>query len=129
MRANASEDVRTRLGEDEVLAQMAHLTFAAQETTSGTISWILYELARHPEYQTRIREEVREARARVDERGDSDFTLEDLDGMKMMLAVIKVCCESQNFRCGVVYRACTHRKHCASIRSCITCGALLRRTT
>ncbi|KAI0794683.1 cytochrome P450 [Fomes fomentarius] len=89
VRANASKNACTCLGEDEVLAQMAHLTVAAQETTSGTLSWMLYELAQHPEYQTWIREEIRAARARVDERGDSDLSLEELDGMKMMLAAIK----------------------------------------
>ena len=90
MRANASEDARTRLGEEEVLAQMHHLTIAAQETTSSTLSWMLYELARLPEYKVRMREEIRAARAAVFARGETEFTSEDLDGMKLTMAVVKV---------------------------------------
>ncbi|KAI0737344.1 cytochrome P450 [Daedaleopsis nitida] len=90
VRANASEDMRTRLGEDEiVLAQMHHLTAAAQETTSSTLGWMFYELAQHPEYQARMREEIRAVRAAVIARGETDFTSEDLDGMKLTLAAIK----------------------------------------
>ena len=91
MKANASGNPRTRLGEEEVLSQMHNLTAAAQETTSSTLSWMLYELAKRPDYQTRIRAEIRAARARVAERRTgASFTLEDLDGMQTMLAAIKV---------------------------------------
>ncbi|RDX43906.1 cytochrome P450 [Lentinus brumalis] len=89
VKANNSENARLRLGEEEVLAQMHHLTAAGQETTSSTLSWMLYELAKHPEYQVRIREEIRAVRAVVVERGDAAFTPEDLDGMKYTLAAIK----------------------------------------
>ncbi|KAI0794698.1 cytochrome P450 [Fomes fomentarius] len=89
IKANASENEQTRLGEDEVIAQMANLTVAGQETTSGAISWLLWELAQRPEYQARVRAEIRAARAQTVARGDVDFTLEDLDGMKVMLAAIK----------------------------------------
>ncbi|KAI0730494.1 cytochrome P450 [Earliella scabrosa] len=76
IKANASENERMRLGEEE-------------ETTSSTLSWMLYELSKRPDYQARMRAEIREARARVIARGDTDFTLEDLDGMKVTLAAIK----------------------------------------
>ena len=51
---------------------------------------MLYELSKHPEYQERIREEVRAVRAQTVERGDTAFTPEDLDSMKYTLAAIKV---------------------------------------
>ncbi len=73
-----------------MLAQMHHLTAAGEGTTSATLSWMLFELAKYPEYQARMRDEVRAARARVAERGDVDFTSEDLDGMKATVAAIKV---------------------------------------
>ena len=88
-----------RLGEEEVIAQMHHLTIAGQETTSSTLSWMLYELSKRPDYQARMRVEIREARARVIARGDTDFTLEDLDGMKVTLAAIKVSHLSECVRC------------------------------
>ena len=90
VKANNSENARLRLGEEEVLAQMHHLTSAGQETTSSTLSWMLYELSKNPEYQTRIREEIRAVRARAVERGDTAFTPEDLDSMQYTLAAIKV---------------------------------------
>ena len=69
---------------------MHHLTSAAQDTTSGTLSWMLYELAKRPDYQSRMRAEIRAIRARVAARGDADFTPDDLDSMKVVLAAIKV---------------------------------------
>ena len=90
VKANTSENARVRLTESEVLAQMHHLTAAGHETTSNTLTWMLYELAQRPAYQARMREEIRAARAQVVSRGDSAFTMDDLDGMKVVLAVIKV---------------------------------------
>ncbi|KAI0755301.1 cytochrome P450 [Daedaleopsis nitida] len=89
VRANASENERTRLNEDEVLAQMHHLTAAAQETTASTLSWMFYELAQNREYQSRMREEIRAARAAVVGRGETDFNSDDLDSMKLTMAAIK----------------------------------------
>ncbi|KAI0701147.1 cytochrome P450 [Cerioporus squamosus] len=89
IKANNAENARLRLGEEEVLAQMHHLTAAGQETTSSTLSWMLYELSKHPEYQVRVREEIRAVRALVVERGDVAFNPEDLDSMKYTLAAIK----------------------------------------
>ncbi|KAI0706655.1 PAH-inducible cytochrome P450 monooxygenase PC-PAH 4 [Earliella scabrosa] len=89
VRANASENERTRLTTHEVLAQMHHLTSAAQDTTSGTLSWMLYELSKRPDYQARMRAEIRAVRAQVAARGDTDFTPDDLDSMKVVLGAIK----------------------------------------
>lgn len=59
------------------------------EGTTSTITWLLYELARYPEYQSKIREEVRATRARVTKRGDSDFSVSDLDSMTFCIAAMK----------------------------------------
>ena len=69
---------------------MHTLTAAGHETTSNTLSWMFYELAQRPQFQARVRAEIREARARVISRGDHAFSLEDLDDMKVTLATIKV---------------------------------------
>lgn len=53
------------------------------------MTWMLYELARHPDFQNKMREEVRAIRARVAERGDSDFAVSDLDAMTHVLAGMK----------------------------------------
>ena len=131
MKANASGNPRTRLGEEEVLSQMHNLTAAAQETTSSTLSWMLYELAKRPDYQARIRAEIRAGRARVAERGTgAGFILEDLDGMQMMLAAIKVrsaLARRDILACADCLTCC--RKRSASTPSCTTSGASRAGTT
>ncbi|KIK10588.1 hypothetical protein PISMIDRAFT_690940, partial [Pisolithus microcarpus 441] len=46
------------LTHDEVLAQMKVLLAAAYETTSITITWALLELARNPDIQSKLRQEL-----------------------------------------------------------------------
>ncbi|KAI0331167.1 PAH-inducible cytochrome P450 monooxygenase PC-PAH 4 [Cubamyces sp. BRFM 1775] len=89
VKANESSDPKTRLNDEEIMAQMYTLTLAGHETTATTISFLLYELARNPEYQRRMREEIFEARARVAERGGVNFSMDDLDGMTVCLNAIK----------------------------------------
>ena len=68
---------------------MGTLTIAGHETTAASLSFTLYELARHPEYQERMRQEIRAARAKVTARGGSEFTTEDLDSLTLSLNAIK----------------------------------------
>ena len=107
---------------------MHNLTAAGHETTSSTLTWMLYELSKLPAYQARMREEIREARARVITRGDGVFTMDDLDGMKVVLAAIKAflflhCCDE--LRLSIV----SCRKPFGSIRLLTIFNALLRKTT
>ncbi|KAI0674750.1 PAH-inducible cytochrome P450 monooxygenase PC-PAH 4 [Trametes maxima] len=89
IKANASSDEKMRLSDEELLAEMFALTLAGHETTSMALTFLLYELARHPEYQARLRKEIREARARVNARGESDFTVEDFDSIPTLINAIK----------------------------------------
>ncbi|KIJ43581.1 hypothetical protein M422DRAFT_253163 [Sphaerobolus stellatus SS14] len=89
IRANLSEDPKTKLSHEEVLAQMTTIWFAGHDTTSLTVSWILYQLSRHREYQSLIREEIKAIRERATERGDLELTIGDMDAMKYMLAAMK----------------------------------------
>ncbi|KAJ8474242.1 hypothetical protein ONZ51_g7351 [Trametes cubensis] len=82
--ANASENPKSRLTDEEMISQVATFLLAASSMT-----WMLYEIARHPEYQGKMREEVRAIRARVTERGDTDFSVSDLDAMTYVLAAMK----------------------------------------
>ena len=61
---------------------------AGHDTTSNTISWTLLQLAQQPDVQTKLREEIREARRRLG--GSGEFTAKDLDGIKYLQAVVKV---------------------------------------
>ena len=62
---------------------------AGHDTTASSLANWLWELAKHPEWQTRVRAEVRAARRRVVERGDSAFTIADLDGMAVLQLTLK----------------------------------------
>lgn len=77
------------------MAEMYTLTLAGHETTASTISFLMYQLSLHPLYQARMRQEIREVRARVSARTGIDFTMEDLDNMPLCLNTIKVCCRTR----------------------------------
>ncbi|KAK0480441.1 cytochrome P450, partial [Armillaria luteobubalina] len=47
------------MDEDEVLSQLANFTLAGEDTTAAAMAWTLYELSRRPDYQARVREEIR----------------------------------------------------------------------
>lgn len=89
VRANASEDARTRLNETEMVSQIAALTLAGHETTANTITWLLWELSKYPEYQEKMRTEIRQKRAEIAARGGVDFTMEDLESMVYLQAALK----------------------------------------
>ena len=100
VRANSSENPKTKLSEEEMVSQMAALTLAGHETTANTVTWCLYELANHPDYQEKLREEIVQKRAEVNTRGDQDFSMEDLEAMEYLQAAIKVrACESKPSHC------------------------------
>ncbi|KAK9766910.1 hypothetical protein K7432_003661 [Basidiobolus ranarum] len=50
-----------RLTNDQMKANLLTVVIAGYETTATVMSWILYELARNPQYQDRIRAEVEQA--------------------------------------------------------------------
>ena len=50
-----------QLSDMEIMDQLIFIMMAAHDTTASTLSSTFYELALHPEWQTRIRDEAREA--------------------------------------------------------------------
>ncbi|KAH9979522.1 cytochrome P450 [Lactifluus volemus] len=62
MQANETASEEDRLSEDEVLAQITALIFAATDTTSTALSRTLHLLSLHPDAQERLRKEINEAR-------------------------------------------------------------------
>ncbi|KAJ7106646.1 cytochrome P450 [Mycena epipterygia] len=53
-----SEKTGKGLTDDEVAAQTAIILVAGQDTTSNTLAFALLELARHPEFQDKLRAEI-----------------------------------------------------------------------
>ncbi|KAI0712968.1 cytochrome P450 [Cerioporus squamosus] len=89
IKANASADPQTRLSDAEIMAEMFTLTLAGHETTSSTLTFLTYELAKHPEYQARMRKEIQDRRALVMGRGETSFTIDDLDSLTLTVNAIK----------------------------------------
>ncbi|KAG1842983.1 cytochrome P450 [Suillus subalutaceus] len=52
------QDAELRMSKEEVVAQMKTLLIAGYETISISLTWALIELSRHPDVQTRLREEL-----------------------------------------------------------------------
>jgi Cytochrome P450 len=63
------------------------LLLAGQETTASSLSWFFWEMARHPESQECIREELA---ARYMQSNNGELTVADLDSMTYTQAALKV---------------------------------------
>jgi hypothetical protein len=48
------------------------------------------ELSKHPEVQRKLREEIHATEQKIRERGDTEFTPQDLESMPYLNRVIKV---------------------------------------
>ncbi|KAK7030995.1 hypothetical protein VNI00_010225 [Paramarasmius palmivorus] len=59
VKANQAEDPRKRLTEGEVLSQISTLIQAGHHTTGYSLSWVLYEMSRHPEDQEKVFQEIK----------------------------------------------------------------------
>ncbi|KAF5349867.1 hypothetical protein D9758_014029 [Tetrapyrgos nigripes] len=86
-RANHTEDTKRRLNDSEVIAQVATMISAGQETISFSTTYLLYELSQHSEDQARVHHEISDLRAKIGP--DSVPTSQDYDSMPYFNAVIK----------------------------------------
>ncbi|KAH9832026.1 cytochrome P450 [Rhodofomes roseus] len=84
MQANSVADEDQRLPEEDVVSLMSMFTFAATETSSNALSRILDVLAKHPDYQARLREELLEARA-----ADGLLSYDELNHLPLLDGVIR----------------------------------------
>ncbi|KAJ7099339.1 cytochrome P450 [Mycena belliarum] len=89
VKANASENAKTKLNEDELLSQMRTIIMAGHETTANSFSWAVLELARQPKIQSRLRSEIRGMERIIQTRGSFEFTTVDIEAMPYLLAVVK----------------------------------------
>jgi len=70
-----------RFTDQEIIDHMSFLMMAAHDTTTSTLTSMTYELARHPEWQERLREESRAVGKQVLELGD----LEGMQGLDLVM--------------------------------------------
>ncbi|KAJ5772764.1 hypothetical protein N7457_007660 [Penicillium paradoxum] len=67
----------------ELVDQMLTFLAAGHETTASALTWACYLLHLHPEYQTRLREEIRASIP----SGDSPITYQDLEHLPLLNGV------------------------------------------
>jgi cytochrome P450 len=89
LHANEAEEARLKLSEIEVVDQISTILLAGHDTTAASLTWWFWELAKHPDWQTRVRKEVQTVRRKIAEHGDTEFSIADLEGMSVMHATLK----------------------------------------
>ncbi|KAN0129576.1 cytochrome P450 [Lactarius tabidus] len=89
LRANESSSPKNKMPDDEMVDQIVSTFLAAgNDTSSKTLTWYFYAMAKHPEAQARIREEIALVRAKATGPGE-EFTIADLNSMVYTLATLK----------------------------------------
>jgi len=89
LRANASQDADSRVSDDELFDLIPTMLLAGHDTTAMTLVWFLWELAKDPGFQRKVRGEIAETREKAAARGDKELTVPDLDGMVFLHAAMK----------------------------------------
>ncbi|KAG7087216.1 hypothetical protein E1B28_013197 [Marasmius oreades] len=83
LKANINTQSKDHLSDEELMAQINMLVFAAMDTTSTALSRILYLLSTHTDAQETLRKELVEA------RGESDPGYEDIMALPFLDAICK----------------------------------------
>ncbi|KAI0659007.1 cytochrome P450 [Cubamyces menziesii] len=83
LKANSAAESRDRLGDDELVAQISTLLFAATDTTSNALARTLHVLSQRPDVQKKLREEI------LDARDGNDLPYDVLDALPYLDAVCK----------------------------------------
>ncbi|KAF8266042.1 cytochrome P450 [Lactarius quietus] len=86
LRANGALSTKNKMPNDEMVDQVATIISTGNDTSAKTLTWYFYAIAKHPEAQARIREEIALVRARST---GEEFTAADLDSMVYTLATMK----------------------------------------
>ncbi|XP_029326912.1 cytochrome P450 4F4 isoform X3 [Mus caroli] len=74
------------LSDEDIRAEADTFMFEGHDTTASGLSWILYNLARHPEYQERCRQEVQEL---LRDRKSTEIEWDDLAQLPFLTMCIK----------------------------------------
>ncbi|XP_053441878.1 cytochrome P450 4F2-like [Nycticebus coucang] len=74
------------LSDEDIRSQADTFMFGGHDTTASGISWVLYNLARHPEYQERCRQEVQEL---LRNREPEEIEWDDLAQLPFLTMCIK----------------------------------------
>ncbi|PBL04613.1 PAH-inducible cytochrome P450 monooxygenase PC-PAH 1 [Armillaria gallica] len=83
--SHLANDAKKKMSDPEIDSQLAAFILAGRNTTAGVLAWLLYDLSRHPEIQTKVREEISTAKSNAPRA----LTWDDYDAMVWLNAVIK----------------------------------------
>ncbi|NXM75189.1 CP4F4 protein, partial [Serilophus lunatus] len=82
----AKDEDGNTLSDEDIAAEADTFMFEGHDTTASGLAWLFYNLAGHPEYQERCRQEVRELLAG---RDTEDIEWEDLSRLPFTTMCIK----------------------------------------
>ncbi|XP_045405667.1 cytochrome P450 4F2-like [Lemur catta] len=82
----AKDEDGKELSDEDIRAEADTFMFGGHDTTASGLSWVLYNLARHPEHQERCRQEVREL---LRDREPMEIEWEDLAQLPFLTMCIK----------------------------------------
>ncbi|KAJ3775907.1 cytochrome P450 [Lentinula raphanica] len=88
VQANLQESSKTRLSDDELVAQLRNLLFGGHETTTNTICWAAYGKT-CGDLQARLCAEIKSTWKGDDRREFDEFTLKELELMPLLNAMCK----------------------------------------
>ncbi|XP_078299373.1 cytochrome P450 4F3 isoform X4 [Panthera onca] len=75
-----------QLSDEDIRAEADTFMFGGHDTTASGLSWVLYNLAKHPEYQERCRQEVQEL---LRDREPKEIEWDDLAQLPFLTMCIK----------------------------------------
>ncbi|KAK7015260.1 cytochrome P450 [Favolaschia claudopus] len=87
IQANWDADEAHKMSEDTVLANMGSIVHGGQETTSSSLARFLTIIAEDQDLQVRLREELRDAKAKKAPGEDLDYT--ELEKLPLLDAVVR----------------------------------------
>ncbi|XP_072035784.1 cytochrome P450 4F12-like [Amphiura filiformis] len=82
----AKDENGVGLSDQEIYDEVDTFMFEGHDTTSSALSWIVYNLANHPELQERCRKEVDEV---IEGKGDDELEWDDLTKLEYLTQFIK----------------------------------------
>ncbi|XP_051828004.1 ultra-long-chain fatty acid omega-hydroxylase [Antechinus flavipes] len=82
----AKDEDGKQLSDEDIRAEADTFMFEGHDTTSSGLSWVLFNLARHPEYQDKCREEIQEI---MKGRDTDEIEWDDLAQMPFITMCIK----------------------------------------
>uniref|UniRef100_A0A5F7ZKX3 Cytochrome P450 family 4 subfamily F member 8 n=1 Tax=Macaca mulatta TaxID=9544 RepID=A0A5F7ZKX3_MACMU len=75
-----------KLSDEDIRAEADTFMFEGHDTTASGLSWVLYHLAKHPEYQERCRQEVQEL---LKDREPKEIEWDDLAQLPFLTMCVK----------------------------------------